>query len=311
MMADSLRRSGETGSKRPVDALTTPIASSTVSVPPGSRSERPRQGRISAVRPVMRCERLSLVLIWTVELAALERVRGAHGIRRGGEEVPAQGDERLDLALVHRGDGVHRVVAGLPRRGEAELLVQRIEEGPGGTLPDPHGAVALDVGVAADAAGAGAGPADMPAEQQQVHQHPDGGHGVAVLGEAHRPAGDHPLRPGDHAPGTLDLLARDTGALDDVLPAGRLQVGVELGEAIGVIADEGVVEHAARRLVLGEHHLHEALEQRDVAVDPHRQVQVGERVAGAEQMRGEMDRGRVLVGIRVGEPEEARLAPAG
>ena len=82
------------------------------------------------------------------------------------------------------------------------------------------------------------------------------------------------------------------------------QIGVQLGEAVGVVADERVVEHPARGVRPREQHLHHPLEQRDVAVDPHGQVQVGERVARAEQMRGEMDRGRILLGVRVGEPEE-------
>ena len=58
-----------------------PIESSTVTncspVTCTSRSVRPRQGRISASRPVTTCERLSLVETCTVRSSAAQRLRGA------------------------------------------------------------------------------------------------------------------------------------------------------------------------------------------------------------------------------------------
>ena len=180
---------------------------------------------------------------------------------------------------------------GLPRRREAELLVQGVEKGPRRPLPDPHRAVALHVGVPADAAGPRAGPADVAAEQQQVDQHADGRHGVAVLGQAHRPAGDHPLRARDHA----RRRARS-------LPAGcrsppRCPATAWPRRSAYSSANPSVCSRMNSwsstpppGFVLREQHLHQPLEQGDVAVDAHRKVEVGQRRARAEHARGEVDR---------------------
>lgn len=69
---------GRMGARRPRDACTMPMESSTVTncsvgLPSGpvctSRSVRPSVGRISARAPVIACERLSLVETWTVSRA--------------------------------------------------------------------------------------------------------------------------------------------------------------------------------------------------------------------------------------------------
>ncbi|MNI62002.1 hypothetical protein D3C73_1172990 [compost metagenome] len=86
MIQGSDRMWGERGRSWPWEICTMLKVSSTVTPcgPPACRSisVRPRQGRISASRPVTRCERLSLVEICTVS-AQLRRaawVRGVSGV---------------------------------------------------------------------------------------------------------------------------------------------------------------------------------------------------------------------------------------
>jgi hypothetical protein len=71
-IAGSLRNSSEAGSNTPRDMWMTPVVSSTLTnCSPDfwkSRSVRPRQGRMSAFSPVIKCARLSLVEICTVSL---------------------------------------------------------------------------------------------------------------------------------------------------------------------------------------------------------------------------------------------------
>ncbi|MNX93249.1 hypothetical protein D3C86_1254260 [compost metagenome] len=64
-----------------------------------------------------------------------------------------------------------------------------------------------------------------------------------MLGQAHRPAHDHPLGPGVHAGGEFDVSQRHARLLLDVLPTGGVdfpQVGTH---SRGVFGDERVVEH--------------------------------------------------------------------
>src|SRR5436190_1260229 len=82
------------------------------------------------------------------------------------------------------------VTAVPPRGDEPEHPVHAGEQGLGRLLPKADSAVALDVGVAAQGADAGARPADVAAQQQEVGQLLDGGGRVAVLGQAHAVAED-------------------------------------------------------------------------------------------------------------------------
>jgi hypothetical protein len=91
------------------------------------------------------------------------------------------------------------------RHLELEALFQGVEQLRLGFLVDAHGAVALHVAVAAHRRQAGAGLADVAAQQLQVDDFLHGRHRMAVLGHAHGPAHDHPLGLAVHARGQLDL----------------------------------------------------------------------------------------------------------
>ena len=110
---------------------------------------------------------------------------------------------------------------------DRELPLQRGQERLRHLLVDAHGAVALHVGVAAHRADARAGLADHPAQQQHVDDLADGRHGLAVLGQPHRPADDGPLRLREHPGDSLDLLPRQAGGFVDLVP-------VDVGQVLAV-----------------------------------------------------------------------------
>ena len=134
------------------------------------------------------------------------------------------------------------VVAFARWRGELKHLAEF--GGPfGRLLDDAHGAVALHVAVAAHRAGPGPRLAEVAAHQQQVDEHLDGGDAVALLGEAHGPAGDHTLGRGVAVGDDAHLVLTDARLGDQVVPRGAAQVLGEGPKAVGVLGDEGVVEH--------------------------------------------------------------------
>ncbi|MNM83356.1 hypothetical protein D3C81_954150 [compost metagenome] len=137
---------------------------------------------------------------------------------------------------------------------------------------------------------AGAGLADVAAQQLQVDDFLHGRHRMAVLGDAHGPAHDHPLGLAVHACGQLDLGQGQARLFDDVFPRGsvhRCQVAIH---AAGVLGDEGMVEH--RRLALGlgfafplQEELGDAAHHRHVAAQGRAEVRgVGRFRAVAEHL---------------------------
>ena len=182
------------GSSGPREACTADIESSTVTrcarPPVRSFSLRPSAGqdqRLAAVHDVRAVELGGDV---HGERGVAHRVLGDLGVGGRGDEVAAHREEHPGLAVAQRPDGVDGVEAVLARRVEAELVAERVEEVVGHPLPDAHGAVALDVGVAAHRAQPGARLADVALQQGDVDDLLDRGHRVVVLGDAHRPAGD-------------------------------------------------------------------------------------------------------------------------
>ena len=141
--------------------------------------------------------------------------------------------------------------------------LQAVEQRRGRLLLDAHRAVALHVAVAAHRAQAGAGPADVAAQHQQVGDHLDRRHRVLVLRDAHAPAGDDAARrPGRRRRRARICASRQARLLLERVPGLGAQVGQQRVEADGVLGDEGVVEHAGRAGVLQlDDALHHALEQ--------------------------------------------------
>src|SRR5690606_18388236 len=100
---------------------------------------------------------------------------GAGAVGGGRVEVAAHGHEDRGAAGLHGGDGLGDAEAVGAGRGDAGGGGEGVEESGGGALVDAHRAVALDVGVAADRAEAGAGAADVAAEEEEVRDHLDVG----------------------------------------------------------------------------------------------------------------------------------------
>jgi hypothetical protein len=138
----------------------------------------------------------------------------------GAHQVAAQADEGLDLAVADAFagfDGVHALVA---RRFEAVLFLQLVERRQLRFFRDADRALALHVGVAAHRADAGARLADVPAQQEKVHQHLHVLHAVAVLGQAHAVDADHGIRRHVDARGVAQIGAVEAGFLLDLVPGG-------------------------------------------------------------------------------------------
>ena len=215
-IAGSLRSCWLAGSRMPREGLMMPIESSTVTncSPPActSISERPRHGRMSAISPVMRCERFSLV-----ETCAVSRQRCSAFAVNSVSGVAERKLPPMPTKMRMLPSCMCLIVSTvsmpcLRRRREVKLLAELVHELVVHPLPDAHGAIALHIRVAAHRARARAGAADVPAEQEEIHDLLDRADGVLVLRQAHRPADDDALRLHRDLRGLADLFARQAAA---------------------------------------------------------------------------------------------------
>ena len=118
----------------------------------------------------------------------------------------------------------------------------------------------------------------------QVDDFLDGGDGVAVLRQAHGPAGNDPLGLHQQRGGLADLVAGDAALLDNRLPLQVAKIGRQRVEPGGLLADEVKIERRTGPAgFLFQERLHQALQQRGIAVDPHLQEEIGQSGAGTQQ----------------------------
>ena len=222
------------------------------------------------------------------------RVRHRHG------QVAAHADERTRAPVADGTHGVHRIVAMGEREREAVTLPDGIDQRLRRLFRDTHRAVALHVGVTADRCDAGAGLADVPAQQQQVGHLLHVLRATAVLGHAHAVAEDHPLGLRIEACGRGDVVARQARLRHHVVPRRPCQVIAKRVQAFGVFGDEGMVQHAGTaggqiRCVGLQQPLHHAFEQRQIAADLHLVIGLGDRRGGVGQhLPGMLRRGEAL-----------------
>ena len=178
--------------------------------------------------------------------------------------------------------------------------LQRVEEGRGRAFEDAHGAVALDVAVAAHRADPGAGAADVAAQQQEVDDLADGGDRVLVLGQAHRPADDDaPRTPAPWRAACSISLARQAGGAPAPRPSrrrGRRAANSSKPWCARSMKSWSSTVPGAASSASSSSRL-SAPEQRQVAAEPDLQEQVGERGAAAGQPRGRL---RVLEPLEPG-----------
>ncbi|MNK43231.1 hypothetical protein D3C87_619310 [compost metagenome] len=204
------------------------------------------------------------------QLLLFESLDDQRAVGCRAHEIAAERDEGLSLALQHRGDGFHGIVAGSARHRGAEFLLQRVEKRRRCFFVDADGAVTLHVGMAAHRAKASAGTADIAAQQHEIGDFSNDDDGVTVLGDAHGPCGDD--RAGIHVDtgGFLDLRAGEAGLVEDAFPARRFDggaIGLELCRMFGdeVVIDDGRLAHRPCGLVGGKDRLAHAAHRRHVA----------------------------------------------
>ncbi len=150
-------------------------------------------------------------------------------------------------------------------------------EGGRHALEDAHRPVALDVGVPAHRADAGAGAADVALQQEEVDHLAQRLHRVLVLGEAHGPADDGAARGGEAGREALDLRPGQTGRGHDLVPVQGLERAAVVLEAARVLGQERLVEHRAGVLGLHvEQQPADGLEQGHVPADADLEVVVAQ-----------------------------------
>jgi hypothetical protein len=221
--------------------------------------------------------RFSLVEIWTVS-----------------------GSSRQD-----RFAGPDRVQALAARRPEPVLFLQLVERDQFRLFRDPDRALALHVRVPAHRADAGAGLADVPAQEQQVDDHRHVPHAVAVLGQAHAVDAEYGAGARIHGGCILQRRALQARFAFDPGPAAVAHGLREVVEALGVLLDEFRIEHA---LCAGRHR--RVVEREDRLAQAHDGGRVAARlhlmILGADR--------RLLPGqhlerrLRIGEADQAALA---
>ena len=172
-------------------------------------------------------------------------------------------------------------------------------------LVDADGAIALHVGVAAHRANAGARPAEIAAQEQEIRDLADRRHRMPMLRDAHRPGADRSLGIEIDLRGLLDLRASQAGLIFDLLPARRIDAGAICANAPVCCARNSRSSTEGRPaasgcIVGGEHRLAHAAHRGHVAAEAHLVVVAGDlRAAAAEHLE--------LV-LRIGEALEPALA---
>ncbi len=228
------------------------IESSTVTncSPPActSRSVRPRHGSISASRPWCRWERFSLVGDLHGQLAARHRRRGDVGVGRGRRRSCRRAPTNTST-LPSRMARIASTVSQPCSRGGSKPNSSRSasRNAPGIFSQMPIVRSPWTLLCPRTGAGAGAGPADVAAQQQEVDDLADRRDRVAVLGQPHRPADDHLVGRDDVRDELLDLLARTARSARSIaVQSSAVQVRGGLVEPVAVAFDEVRVEHRAR-----------------------------------------------------------------
>ncbi len=169
---------------------------------------------------------------------------------------------------------------------EIEFLAERGHKLRAHLFPDADGAVPLHVAVAAHRTEARAAATDLAPQQGEVHDRLHVADAVFVLRDAHRPGADHPLGLDGDLRRLVNDVAREAAVLQDAFPALVAEVVGKRLKALGVLLDEVVGQHfPAGAVVLGEHFLHHALQERDVAVDTDRHEQTGQLRAGSQHVQ--------------------------
>lgn len=152
------------------------------------------------------------------EAAAGKRLRGIGCIRRGREEIAAEGDEDLRLSCMHGLDASHRVMTSFGGWLKVADLFEAIQKFRRGVFGDAHGAIALHIAMPTDGAGACAWFSDVAPQQEEIDDFLHVGHGVFMLGHAHGPGTDDTFGLFSNIRGFLNVFAGNAAAFLNFLP---------------------------------------------------------------------------------------------
>ena len=207
-----------------------------------------------------------------IELAQRGLRRLPVGYGRG--KIAAHREKDLHFAADHCLQCRHDVVSRRARRLEAEAVLEALEEIRLGDLRDPHGSVALHVGMTANRTNAGAVAPHIAAQKRKVGDLLHVVRTTLVLGNAHAVDKDGALRLHVSAGGIFHVLARQAGLAFDIGPLRSLEIVDQRFDAGGVPANEIPVQDlrllgGTGSLVRFDQDLHDPLEDGDVATDTH------------------------------------------
>ena len=217
-------------------------------------------------------------------------------VRSRGRQVAPEAEQDVGPAVGQRAEGRDRAHSGRSRDADGEMLFQGLQERRRHVLAHARRSQSLDVAVAARRQHTGPGPADVPLQQQQVDDLPDGLHRVPMVGNPQAPAGDDVLGRQVHVGGCEQFPFLQAAGRNERLP-GRIEdpLPVRL-EPAGVLLDETGVQDSAPPRFGFQHGLDHASDQGHVAVDDRLQVQV-RQLGVAAQVRAGF--------LRVGKPQQA------
>jgi hypothetical protein len=160
-------------------------------------------------------------------------------------QIAAELEHRADAAIEDALASLDRVHALLFRHVHVEEHLQFVLRHLIRFLGDADRALALHVGVTAHRANAGAGAADIAAQEGEIAHRLHGLHALLMLRQAHAVDEDDGLRVRVDHGGRFQRAARQAGPPLDVLPRGLVdRLGIVL-EAMCVFGNELVVDDAA------------------------------------------------------------------
>ena len=172
----------------------------------------------------------------------LHRSFGIAGLGARAIEVAAEAEGKPHRALVGRVEAFERVVALGRRQLHAVVAFQPVEDRFLERGSDADGAHALDVGMTADRLEAGAGLANHATHECELRDRLHGGSTVQLVGHAHRPGEDRPLRGGILRRDVVDLGLRHARLFDDLLPREALEPCSQFGPANAVLGEKLLVD---------------------------------------------------------------------
>ncbi len=152
------------------------------------------------------------------------------------------------------------------RAGDAEFEIQAGQELLIGLLPDSHGPVALDIGVPADRAGAGAALAEVALQEQQVDDLAERIDRMGLLGQAQCPADGCGFGARQHLGCIPDLaLGKSCGPLCQFPVQGAAGFPIRR-KTLRLLGNEGMVDDGSRVFFLGlQEQVPQRLEQGEVS----------------------------------------------